>query len=104
MRAGKLNRVIYVERKVADLDAAGYAVPVWSLVGTVRAEIINHAIDEAATDLGEAGTAGVTFQTRYFGGLTTADRIRFLGRHYNVTAIAEIGIRAGLEIKAQAIE
>ena len=104
MRAGKLNRVIFIEREITTVNDAGYPVPTWQLIGTVRAEVIQPTIDEAATGFGEAGSAGITFRTRYFSGLTTADRIRFLGRHYNVKAIAELGIRAGLEIKGEATE
>lgn len=104
MRAGNLNRVIFIEREVSTVNHAGYPVSVWTTVGTVRAEVIQPTINEAATGYGEAGTAGVMFRTRYVNGLTTADRIRFLGRHYNVRAIAELGIRAGLEIKGEAIE
>lgn len=104
MRAGKLNRVIFIEREVATTNNAGYSASAWTLVGTVRAELVQTAITETPTGYGEAGEIGTTFRTRYFNGLTTADRIRYLGRHYNVKSIAELGIRAGLEIKAEAIE
>lgn len=104
MRAGKLTSAIVIERKVASIDDAGYEVATWTDVGTVRAEVVQQITEEADTGYGEAGTVGTTFRTRYFNGLTTADRIRHRGRHFNVTAIAELGIRAGLEIKAEAIE
>ena len=104
MQAGKLSRVIFVERLVEAKNEFHSIVSTWTTVGTVRAEVVQHAVNEAETEYGEAGTAGVTFRTRYFNGLTTADRIRFLGRYFNVKAITELGIRAGLEIKGEAIE
>lgn len=104
MTAGKLNRVIFIDRETTALNAAGYPVVTWSLIGTVRAEVVEHVTDEAGTGYGEAQTDGITFRTRYFSGLTTADRIRFLGRTYNVIGLAELGIRAGLEIKAALTE
>ena len=104
MRAGKLSSVIYIERPVETKNANHGVETAWTLIGTVRAEVVQQVIDEADTGYGEAGTVGTTFRTRYFNGLTTADRIRHRGRHFNVTAIAELGIRAGLEIKAEAIE
>lgn len=104
MRAGKLSRVIFIEREIVTVNDAGYSASTWALVGTVRAELVQAAISETPTGYGEAGAIGTTFRTRYFNGLTTADRIRYLGRHYNVTGIAELGIRAGLEITAKAIE
>ena len=104
IRAGKLSRVILIEREIAATNEAGYSASTWTLVGTVRAELVQSAITETATGYGEAGAIGTTFRTRYFNGLTTADRICYLGRHYNVVGIAELGIRAGLEIKAEAIQ
>ena len=104
MQAGKFNRVIKIEREISTVNAAGYKESAWTIVGTVRAEVAQHAVEEAETGFGEAGTDSVTFRTRYFNGLSTADRIRFLGRHYDVKAITELGIRAGLEIRAEAVE
>jgi head-tail adaptor len=104
MTAGKRNRVIFIDRETSTPNAAGYPVSAWSIIGTVRAEVVQNIADEAATDLGQARTDSIVFRTVYLGGLKTADRIRFLGRTYNVKSFTEIGVRAGLEIKAEAIE
>ena len=104
MQAGKFSRVIFIERLIEVKNEFHSIVSTWTTIGTVRAEVVQHAIAEADTGFGEAGTDGVTFRTRYFNGLTTADRIRFLGKHYDVKGITELGIRAGLEIRAEAIE
>ncbi|MDH6268270.1 head-tail adaptor [Rhizobium sp. SG_E_25_P2] len=104
MQSGKRNRVIFIEREVSTINAAGYSESTWATVGTVRAEVARQSIDEAATGFGEAGTDRVTFRTKYFTGLTTADRIRFLGRAFNVKSILDLGVRDGLEITGEASE
>jgi head-tail adaptor len=103
MQAGKLNRVITIEREIATINKFGYKESTWTTVGTVRAEVAQHAIDEAATGYGEGDTDAITVRTRYFAGLSTADRIRFFGRVYGVKGFTELGIRAGLEIRAEVI-
>ena len=102
MRAGTLNRVIAVDRLTSTLNENRNPVSAWSNIATLRAEVLEHGIDEAEADNGERDTDSITFRTRFFTGLTTADRIRFMGRTYNVKGFSEIGVRAGLEIKAVA--
>ncbi|QKK32495.1 phage head closure protein [Rhizobium indicum] len=102
MRAGKLNRVIFLDRLTAPLNENRTPVPAWTNIATLRAEVLQHSIDEAEADNGERDTDSISFRTRFFTGLTTADRIRFMGRTYNVKGWTEIGIRGGLEIKAVA--
>lgn len=102
MRSGTLTRIIAVDRLTSTLNENRNPVSAWSNIATLRAEVIQHSIDEAEADSGERDADTLTFRTRFFTGLTTADRIRFMGRNYNVKGFSEIGIRAGLEIKAVA--
>ncbi len=102
MRAGTLNRVIAVDRLTSTLNENRNPVSHLTNIATLRAEVIRHSIDEDETDSGERDANTITFRTRFFTGLTTADRIRFMGRVYNVKGFIEIGIRAGLEIQAVA--
>ncbi|WP_198927927.1 phage head closure protein [Agrobacterium tumefaciens] len=102
MRAGTLNRVIAVERLTTMLNENRTPVSAWTNIATLRAEVLQHAVDEAEADNGERDTDSITFRTRFFTGLTTADRIRFMDRLYNVKGFTEIGIRFGLEIRAVA--
>lgn len=102
MRAGKLNRVIFVDRLVTALNENRTPVPAWTNIATLRAEVLQHSVDEAEADSGERDTDSIIFRTRFFTGLSTADRIRFMGRTYNVKGWTEIGIRGGLEIRAAA--
>ena len=102
LRASTLSRVITVERLTTDLNANRNPVSTWTNIATLRAEVLQHAVDEAEADSGNRDTDSVTFRTRFFTGLTTADRIRFMGRVYNVKGWTEVGIRNGLEIRAVA--
>lgn len=102
MRAGKLNRVIFIDRLTETLNENRTPVSTWTNIATLRAEVLQHSVDEAEAGNGERDANAITFRTRFFSGLSTADRIRFMGRAYNVQGWTEIGIRHGLEIKAVA--
>lgn len=102
MRAGTLNRVIFIDRQTETLNENRNPVSAWTNIATLRAEVLQHAVDEAEADSGERNTDSITFRTRFFIGLTMEDRIRFMGRTYNVKGFTEIGIRGGLQIKAVA--
>lgn len=102
MRAGKLNRVIFIDRLTETLNENRTPVSTWTNIATLRAEVLQHSVDEAEAGSGERDADAITFRTRFFSGLSTADRIRFMGRAYNVKGWTEIGIRHGVEIKAVA--
>lgn len=102
MRAGKLNRVIFIERVTEALNENRTPVSTWTNIATLRAEVLQHSVDETEAGNGDRDTDAITFRTRFFSGLSTADRIRFMGHTYNVKGWTEIGIRDGLEIKAVA--
>lgn len=102
MRAGKLNRVIFIDRLTETLNENRTPVRAWTNIATIRAEVLQHVADESEAANGGREADSITFRTRFFTGLTAADRIRFMGRTYNVKGWTEIGIRDGLEIKAVA--
>lgn len=102
MRTGNLNRVIFIDRLATTLNENRNPVSTWTKIATLRAEVLQHSLYEAEADNGERDTDSITFRTRFFTGLMTADRIRFMRRTYNVKGWTEIGIRGGLEIKAVA--
>ena len=102
MQAGKLNRVIFIDRPTTTLSENRVPVIAWTNIATLRAEVLQHAVEEAEADNGERDTDNIVFRTRFFTGLKTEDRIRFMGRIYNVKGWTEIGMRSGLEIKAAA--
>lgn len=102
IRAGNLRHVIEVQRKTETVSDSGSAVPVWSTIATVRAEIVTASADEFLTGFGEAEAGNVVFRMWWRPGIDTADRIVHTGKAYNVKAIVEIGFRRFLEIKAVA--
>ena len=102
MRAGTLNRVIFIDRLTETLNEHRTPVSAWTNIATLRAEVLQHSVDEAEADSGGRDTDSITFRTRFFTGLTTTDRIRFMDGIFNVRGWSEVGIRGGLEIKAVA--
>ena len=102
MRAGKLRHLITIERKTETVAASGSAVVAWTIIATPRAEIVTASADEFLTGFGEAEAGNVVFRIRWRDGITTDDRIMHAGKVHDIKAIAEIGIRQGLEIKAVA--
>jgi SPP1 family predicted phage head-tail adaptor len=102
MRAGKLNRVVFIDRLTETLNENRTPVSTWTNIATLRAEVLQHSVDEDEAGSGERDTDAITFRTRFFSGLSTADHIRFMGHIYKVKGWTEIGVRHGLEIKAVA--
>ncbi len=103
MRAGKLDRTIAIERQAETVMPSGSVVTAWTNFATVRAEIVKQSASEFLTGFGEAESGSVIFRIRYLAGITTADRITYEGTAYNITEIAEIGRRRGLELRAVAV-
>ena len=101
MRAGKLDRVIVLQRATETVGTAGAVAKSWATLGELRAELVNLAADAAGAPFGTVETTGIMFRTRYRAGITTADRILFDGDLYKITSVAEIGRRVGLEIKVE---
>lgn len=101
MQAGKLDRLITIERgrkSMGDL----HPCTLWSVIAAPRAQLVRVADSEFATGFGEATAGEIVFRIRWREGITTADRIAYGGRHYEIKEIAEIGRRRGLELRAVA--
>lgn len=103
MRAGKLDRIITIERKSETVSDSGAVVTNWTPVATVRAEIVTSAASEFLTGYGEAESGTVVFRIRYIAGITTADRVTYAGKIHDLKDITEIGRRRGLELRAVAV-
>lgn len=103
MRAGKLDRSITIERQTETVTPSGGVVTAWTVLATVRAEIVQQSASEFLTGFGEAETGTAIFRIRYLVGITTADRITYEGTAYNIKEVAEIGRRRGLELRAVAV-
>jgi SPP1 family predicted phage head-tail adaptor len=100
MRAGKLDRSITVETVTTTVDDAGTPVETWEPLATLRAELLDSAMDEQQGEQGATTRDMLTFQTRYVPGVSVAARILYQGEPYNLLQVREIGRGRGLELKA----
>lgn len=103
MRAGKLDRIITIERKTETVSDSGSVVAAWTEIATTHAEIVKASTDEFLTGFGDAERSTTVFRLRYRDGITTADRIRHESMSFDVKEIIEIGRRRALEIRAVAV-
>ncbi|MEO9335958.1 head-tail adaptor protein [Mesorhizobium sp. SB112] len=102
MRAGKLDRVIAIERQTEIVSATGGVTSAWTKIATTRAEVLRRLADEITVGFGEAEIGRVTFRFRWRPGIRTADRIIHDGIAHDIKEIVEIGRRRTLEVRAVA--
>ena len=61
--------------------------------------MITRSTAEYIRSQGAQDEATVVFRIRWLAGVTNADRVLFEGRIYNIKQTAEIGRRAGLDLR-----
>lgn len=101
MRAGKLRRVIQVQRMANGVNEFGTPQEVWIDHVKLRAELVERSATEFINDQGAADKALVVFRTRYIDRVTEADRVVFDGQVFNIKQTSEIGLMQGLEIRCE---
>lgn len=100
MRAGKLDRVIVIQRyTVIGDDGMGNEIHGWGDLVTLRAQIVTASTEEFIRSYGIANDYVVIFRTRYYPSIDPADRIRFDGRHFDINEVTLIGRNRGLEMR-----
>lgn len=99
MRAGKLDRLIRVERPSYQDDGHGGLDPVWAKVADIRAQIVQSSTEEFIRSYGVSDETVIIFRTRFINGVTPEDRIEYGGGEYDIKEVKEIGRREGLEIR-----
>jgi SPP1 family predicted phage head-tail adaptor len=99
MRAGKLDRVIIIQRGATVNGAGGVPVTTWSPIGTMRAQIVNGATEEFIRGPGASEETSITFRLRFLDGVTTENRVTFEGQAFDIKEIRELGRRRGLDIR-----
>lgn len=105
MEAGKLDRRIVVQRRTETVSPSGAVSATWTDLLSVAAEVREQTADEVATGFGEAENETVVFVVRWHPApITTADRIVYSGRTYNLKQITEIGRREGWKLRAVAVK
>ena len=99
MRAGNLDRVIAIERETTSLDLYGVPVKVWTLVATMRAQVLQFATDDTESPArGNTSDSKITFRMRWMDGLTLDNRISYQGQAFVIRQIKEIGRRVGFDL------
>lgn len=104
MRAGNLDRAVVIQAFNSARDDYGQPVASWSEFARVRAEIIQGSTDEYFAAAGVEATSTIVFRIRYLSGVTTAHRVVYDGRNFNIDEIREIGRHRGLELRGKAAE
>lgn len=99
MRAGRLDRIITIQRSTQSVNDNGTPVFSWSNLTVMRAQIIEMNTEEFIRAFGASDETLIIFRTRFHDGVTNADRIVFDGAEYNIKDMKEIGRRRGLEIR-----
>lgn len=102
IRAGKLQHAVELQRMAETVRASGHALKVWTTYATGRAELRQAGMSEFLTSFGEGACDNAVFIIRFVPGVSVADRILQGGKVWNIVALAEIGRRKGLELRAVA--
>ena len=102
MRAGALQHRIEIQREVETVTAAGHVKKTWQTYATGKAELRQASISEYLTGMVEGSANNAVFLIRWIPGVSVSDRILHNGRSFNIVALAEIGRRRGLELRAVA--
>lgn len=102
IRAGKLDRMITIERLTETVTPSGSVLKAWAAIASLRAELIQQSAEEFLAGPGEVENTTVIFRTRWMDGITTADRLIYNGKPHDLKEIAEMGRRRGLELRGKA--
>jgi head-tail adaptor len=99
-----LVHTIVVERAAVTIGASGAPAETWTALVTLRAAVSQEATAERLADRGASDETSVVFRTRFFPGITPADRILFGGRPFNLLEVTPIGRDRWLDLRAIAVE
>lgn len=85
--AGKLNRLITLQQRTQGKDAEGGITDTWGdFVANIWAKVVHLSGNErrATQQGGQVLEARTEFTIRYFPGVTSAMRVVFDGKYYNI--------------------
>ena len=103
MQSGKLQQPIELQRMIETVQPSGAVSQVWTTYATGRAELRQAGVSEFLVTLGEGSATNAVFVIRWLPGVSVSDRVIHGGKVWNIVAIAEIGRRHGLELRAVAL-
>lgn len=102
MRAGKLDKIITLQRFTSTVDEDGTPIETWADLATVRAQLVQSTTEEFMRGWGASSEAAIVFRIRHMGDITPADRVTYQGRAYDLKEIKELGRREGLDLRCVA--
>lgn len=102
MQAGKLQHQVELQRMTEAVAPGGAVTESWSTYATGKAELRQAGVSEFLTTFGEGVSNNAVFLIRWLPGVSVADRVLQAGKFWNIVAIAEVGRRRGLELRAVA--
>jgi SPP1 family predicted phage head-tail adaptor len=103
MQAGKLDRVIEIQRPTTTLDLYGTPTQGWAKVATMRAAMLQYSTDNREGQRGDTTDMTITFRTRWLDGVTLENRVTYDGQVFKITKIKEISRGVGLDIMCERI-
>ena len=99
MRAGKLDRLITIQRAKDVDDGMGNQTPTWAKLADLRAQIVQASTEEYIRSYGASDDTVIIFRTRYFPGVKNEDQIIYAGAEFDIKETKELGRKQGLEIR-----
>lgn len=99
MKAGQLNDEVQIERFTNAVDDYGTPTQTWARIATLRAEKVEQTTTEYIRNFGASDEELVIFRTRFFDGITNADRLIWNGQPFNIKQVSPIGRRKGVELR-----
>jgi SPP1 family predicted phage head-tail adaptor len=103
MRAGKMDRRVTIQSNTTSRNSYGEETDSWSTLATVWAEVRHLRGDEKFLAKAVTTEKVITVRIRYRSDVTTQNRLVWESNNYDITEVAEIGRREGLEITAERI-
>jgi len=100
MRAGRLDKVLTLQKRTLTANDYGEEVPSYSTLATVWGRKIEVGGNEKYASLQVVGEIDCKFRIRYRSDLTTVNRVVCNSETYDIKSIIEIGRREGLELLA----
>jgi len=101
MRAGQLDSLIEIQRRVTTLDTYGVPTDAWELVARMRAAVMDYAIADREGQRGSTTETSTTFRTRYLADVTLEHRVIYDGDAYTIKNIRELGRARGLDLRCE---
>jgi SPP1 family predicted phage head-tail adaptor len=103
MQAGKLDRVIEIQRPTTMLDLYGTPSQGWTTFKRMRAQLLAFSTDNREGQRGNTTDTTITFRMRWLDGVTLENRVLYDGQAFKIIQIREIGRRVGLDLTCERV-